>query len=264
MLHGSVLFATRLLVVELSFTLGAQSSRSDQGGVQRKGSSYSRPPPACWCHRGVSYAQQQHHCNALPVSTPAWQLSAYSQQSATTDAPRRAQRLGVWIGHCLPAGQAGYCSSLVHWQNISHSSSYFYSASIHTRLPTAEWRNEAGATGVCFNEWQEENRLWLKLSSKCCWTFCCAEHVFDFEAAAWCVASSPWYPAADPTMWIIIVDVHSIGHWRKVQHVGLQTAYSEDTDMHKIIKMVLALLILPDEHIPLAFTYLQGKAACAT
>ena len=49
--------------------------------------------------------------------------------------------------------------------------------------------------------------------------------------------------------------------WRKVQHVSLQTAYGEDADMHKIIKMLLALPFLPDEHIPPAFTYLQGKAA---
>ena len=44
--------------------------------------------------------------------------------------------------------------------------------------------------------------------------------------------------------------------WRKLQHVGLQTAYSEDADMHKIIKMVLALPFFPAEHIRPASTNL--------
>ena len=77
------------------------------------------------------------------------------------------------------------------------------------------------------------------------------ELVLDFEAAVWlAVDILPQIQLRGCSFhWAQVV-------WREVQHVGLQTAYSEDADMHKIIKMLLALPFLPAEHISPAFTYL--------
>ena len=83
------------------------------------------------------------------------------------------------------------------------------------------------------------------------------ELVLDFEAAVWLAARDIL-----PQIQLRGCSFHwAQAVWRKVQHVGLQAAYSEDADMHKIIKMLLALPFPPAEHIPPAFTYLQGKAA---
>ena len=48
--------------------------------------------------------------------------------------------------------------------------------------------------------------------------------------------------------------------WRKVQEIGLGTAYKKDDAVHKYIKKIMALPFLPHEHIIPMFETLKGFA----
>ena len=48
--------------------------------------------------------------------------------------------------------------------------------------------------------------------------------------------------------------------WRKVQEIGLSTAYKKDDAVHKYIKKIMAVPFLPHEHIIPMFETLKGFA----
>lgn len=78
----------------------------------------------------------------------------------------------------------------------------------------------------------------------------------DFEKAAWGAVAS------------ILPDVHVQGcafHWgqavwRKVQNIGLRSKYLQDAQTFKYIRRLMALPLLPAEHIQPVFSKLEKKA----
>ena len=82
------------------------------------------------------------------------------------------------------------------------------------------------------------------------------DFVMDFEAALWAAVRN-CFPGSS---------IHGcVFHWtqsvwRKTQGLGLQQAYQEDERTHRLIRLLLALPFLPQEHIQPAFNILEPKA----
>ena len=82
------------------------------------------------------------------------------------------------------------------------------------------------------------------------------EVVVDFEGAIWKALKSQM-----PNVSIKGCAFHwAQAVWRRIQEVGLQVAYVNDSAVHNLLRMFLALPFLPEEHILPAFTKLDTKA----
>ena len=177
MLHGGVLFPTRLLVVKLkSFNMDLPLLLvcSPTSTLLYP----TKPQWPGWCAASRIKLPKTSSNLLVPSSsqlcsaTTSPQCPALLYPSLTTCSVQPTEcdnryiqkptDLGVWTGHashpwgsptwryicgtstpfsvchCWSAGQAGHSSSLVHRRNIPHTSSSFHSASVHTRLPTAK------------------------------------------------------------------------------------------------------------------------------
>ena len=83
--------------------------------------------------------------------------------------------------------------------------------------------------------------------------------VIDFESALW-QAVAKVFPSAT-VQGCVFHWTQAI--WRKVQRLGLSTAFHEDDASHKYIKRLMALLFLPHEHIGQMFAQLRALATTA-
>ena len=82
------------------------------------------------------------------------------------------------------------------------------------------------------------------------------EIVMDFEASAWKAVREEF-----PHVRLRGCTFHwTQAVWRKVQNLGLQAAYTSDPATHTYIKKLLALPMLPSEHIPKVFEFLSADA----
>ena len=85
------------------------------------------------------------------------------------------------------------------------------------------------------------------------------ELVLDFEKAVWKAAGHEM-----PRVTLKGCVFHwAQALWRKVQDIGLQTAYTGNSSVRKFIRRLLALPFLPAQEIQSMFYHLQGKGTTA-
>ena len=81
--------------------------------------------------------------------------------------------------------------------------------------------------------------------------------VIDFEHVLW-TAIQRVFPGVIVREW----SFHwSQCIWRKIQNIGLASAYNQDNGTHKLCRQFMALPYLPVEHIPAVFECLEVKAS---
>ena len=191
--------------------------------------------PRCWPSRGL----------------PSWRISLQWHHSGQQSSSHLCNEQNDWVSLL--------CLKLVHWWHLQGHQRSIHPAAQHSCLHQIRWLPKKGVPYLCSDVRKAQERLQegFKAVLDPLPSTIIRTVTLNFEAAMWLALTS-----VIPQVTLLGCYFHwSQAVWRKVQELGLQTAYNTDDNTYKFICKLLSLPYLPAQHITTVFNTLQQRAA---